>query len=130
MNLAAKMLPTPTLLKVDCCGFKLGYAIGVGLMSFAVAASDSYSPNPDSDRTQLYWGDLHLHTSNSADAYTMGSRITPETAYRFAKGEVVQAGNGMSVRPRYRHDFLAISDHAEYLSVYRCLLYTSPSPRD
>jgi hypothetical protein len=95
--------------------------LSAGVLTLAVAASESYSPNPDSDRTQLYWGDLHLHTSNSADAYTMGSRITPETAYRFARGEVVQAGNGMSVRPRYRHDFLAISDHAEYLSVYRLL---------
>ena len=121
MNLVVKLLSTPTPLKVHLSALKLGFAISVGLMSLAVAASDSYSPNPDSDRTQLYWGDLHLHTSNSADAYTMGSRITPETAYRFARGEVVQAGNGMSVRPRYRHDFLAISDHAEYLSVYRLL---------
>ncbi len=121
MNLVVKLLSTPTPLKVHLTALKLGFSISVGLMSLAVAASDSYSPNPDSDRTQLYWGDLHLHTSNSADSYTMGSRITPETAYRFAKGEVVQAGNGMSVRPRYRHDFLAISDHAEYLSVYRLL---------
>lgn len=102
-------------------GLQTGLTLSAGVLTLAVAASESYSPNPDSDRTQLYWGDLHLHTSNSADAYTMGSRITPETAYRFARGEVVQAGNGMSVRPRYRHDFLAISDHAEYLSVYRLL---------
>ena len=108
-------------LKACCTIAKLAGALGIGTLSLALAANDSYSPNPDSDRTQLYWGDLHLHTSNSADAYTMGSRITPETAYRFARGEVVQAGNGMSVRPRYRHDFLAISDHAEYLSVYRLL---------
>ncbi len=100
---------------------QLSLTIAVGAISSAVIAGDSYSPNSDSTRTQLYWGDLHLHTSNSADAYTMGSRITPETAYRFARGEMVRAGNGMSVRPRYRHDFLAVSDHAEYLSVYRLL---------
>lgn len=92
-----------------------------GLGSPRVTADISYSPNAAAQTTQLYWGDLHLHTSNSADAYTMGSRITPDTAYRFARGELVEAGNGMPVRPRYALDFLAISDHAEYLSVYRLL---------
>ena len=115
------MPSTLTQSKARAFILKAGWGLGVCAMSLGATASDSYSPNADSNRTQLYWGDLHLHTSNSADAYTMGSRITPETAYRFAKGEVVQAGNGMSVRPRYRHDFLAISDHAEYLSVYRLL---------
>ncbi len=87
----------------------------------ALVSGESYSPNTDPTLTQLYWGDLHLHTRNSADAYTMGSRVTPETAYRFARGEIISAGNGMAVRPRYPLDFLAISDHAEYLSVYRLL---------
>ena len=108
-------------LKACCKMLKVGVALNIGTLSLALAASASYSPMPNSNRTQLYWGDLQLHTSNSADACTMGSRIIPETAYRFATGEVVQAGKGMSVLPRYRHDFLAISNHAEYLSVYRLL---------
>ena len=101
--------------------FGIVLMVAVALWSVGLDADTSYSPNTDPQRTQLYWGDLHLHTSNSADAYTMGSRITPDTAYRFARGEQVIAGNGMPVRPRYPLDFLAISDHAEYLSVYRLL---------
>lgn len=83
--------------------------------------SGSYSPNVSSSRTQLYWGDLHLHTALSADAYTMGGRATPEIAYRFARGEPVVAGNGMALKARYPLDFLAITDHAEYLSIYSLL---------
>ena len=97
------------------------------IASTAVSAADSdlaarsYSPNVDPIRTQLYWGDLHLHTALSADAYTMGSRATPEMAYRFARGEPVVSGNGMALKARYPLDFLAITDHAEYLSVYSLL---------
>ena len=37
--------------------------------------------------TNLYWGDTHLHTSNSMDAYFFANRDgTPEAAYRWAKG--------------------------------------------
>src|SRR5579871_4832674 len=37
-----------------------------------------------------YYGDLHLHTSYSFDAYLNGTGIDPDQAYRFAKGEVVR----------------------------------------
>ena len=92
----------------------------------AFANADSYSPNFSENRTQLYWGDLHLHTALSADAYTLGSRILPETAYQFARGETITAGNGMQVRGRYPMDFLAITDHAEYLSIYKLLDQNDP----
>jgi len=37
--------------------------------------------------TQVYWGDTHLHTSVSMDAGAFGARLSPEDAYRFARGE-------------------------------------------
>ena len=36
---------------------------------------------------QVFWGDLHIHTSLSSDAFTMGVRAVPNDVYRFAKGE-------------------------------------------
>jgi hypothetical protein len=61
-----------------------------------------------------YFGDTHVHTSYSLDAYIAGTRLTPADAYRFAKGETMVA-NGQSYRLGRPLDFAAISDHAENL---------------
>ncbi len=78
----------------------------------------SYSPYVDqSYPTQVYWGDTHVHTALSADAYAMGVKLTPDDAYRFAKGEMVTADNGQKAQLRRPLDFLMIADHAENLGV-------------
>jgi hypothetical protein len=68
---------------------------------------------------QLLWGDTHLHSSYSPDAYMAGNRSAdPDTAYRYAKGEPVihpYARNRVQINEPL--DFLVVSDHAEYLGV-------------
>ena len=46
-----------------------------------------------------YWGDTHLHTDNSIDAFGFGVRLGPEDALRFARGEEVTATTGAKPRP-------------------------------
>jgi hypothetical protein len=66
--------------------------------------------------TNLYWGDTHLHTSNSIDAFDMGDRsISPVEAFRFARGEHLVSETGVKVKLRRPLDFLVVADHAEYL---------------
>jgi hypothetical protein len=43
---------------------------------------------------QVYWGDTHLHTSNSLDAFAFGNRLGSEAALRFARGERVTSSTG------------------------------------
>lgn len=62
---------------------------------------------------QAYFGDLHVHTSWSTDAYNGGNRVGPEAAYRFARGEPVQLPNGIVTQLAVPLDFTAITDHAE-----------------
>ncbi|GAB5452011.1 MAG: DUF3604 domain-containing protein [Halioglobus sp.] len=92
------------------------------LPAFVVAAkaplADAYSPYAGRDYpTQVYFGDTHHHTSNSGDAFMNGDRLTPEQAYRFARGEEVVSSTGVPVRLSRPMDFLVISDHAEGLGV-------------
>nr|MCH9686278.1 DUF3604 domain-containing protein [Deltaproteobacteria bacterium] len=71
----------------------------------------------------VYWGDLHVHTSYSFDAWLHDVRIDPEQAYRFAKGEAVELppfdadGNPtQTVQLDRPLDFAAVTDHAEFLA--------------
>jgi hypothetical protein len=93
---------------------------------------------PCSHRNSLrnvYFGDLHVHTRYSFDAYLWDTRTSPMQAYRFARGEPLALppldanGNGTRVvrlgRPL---DFAAVTDHAEFLGeVESCSLPGSPS---
>jgi hypothetical protein len=64
--------------------------------------------------TRVFWGDTHLHTSNSPDAGFSGNTLGPEMAYRFARGEEVTSSTGLRVKLVRPLDFLVVADHAEY----------------
>ncbi len=72
-----------------------------------------------------YWGDTHLHTDNSVDAFGFGVRLGPEDALRFASGEEVTATTGMSAQLARPLDFLVIADHSDGLGATR-RLYDAP----
>lgn len=64
-----------------------------------------YSTPVRENHTNLYWGDLHLHSKLSADAYILQTRLTKDQAFKFARGETVQADNGMPAKLRRPLDF-------------------------
>lgn len=74
---------------------------------------------------QVFWGDTHLHTSNSVDAFGFGTRLDPEAALRFARGEEVTATTGTKAKLARPLDFLVISDHAEGIGATKAL-YDAP----
>jgi hypothetical protein len=75
--------------------------------------------------TKLLWGDTHLHTSNSIDAFGFGVKIGPEEALRFARGEEVKSTMGLQAKLDRPLDFLVIADHSGGLGATRAL-YDAP----
>ena len=74
----------------------------------------SYSPYAARNfPNELLWGDSHLHTGISFDAGASGCILTPEEAYRFAKGEEVESSYGIPVRLSRPLDWLAVTDHTD-----------------
>ncbi|MBW8785817.1 MAG: DUF3604 domain-containing protein [Novosphingobium sp.] len=82
----------------------------------AVAPLPIPSGGPETRRA--LFGELHLHTGYSFDAYAlMGSRTEPETAYRFGEGRPVLYEGQTVQRPRPL-DFMAVTDHSEFLGTF------------
>ena len=73
--------------------------------------------------TTLLWGDTHLHTSYSFDAFlNQNQSADPDTAYRWAKGQpVIHPYNRTRVQIDTPLDFLVVSDHAELMGVIRAI---------
>ena len=86
-------------------------------------AGQHYSPAAEqSYPNTVYWGDTHLHSNLSIDAYTKGNRnLGLDAAYRFAKGDAVQASNGMMAKRKRPLDFLVIADHASNMGLMQHL---------
>ena len=66
-----------------------------------------------------YFGDLHVHTALSFDAWLVGTRRTPDEAYAFGKGAAIEHASGFAMRMKKPLDFLAVADHAFYLGMMR-----------
>ncbi|MEO1334537.1 MAG: DUF3604 domain-containing protein, partial [Myxococcota bacterium] len=70
--------------------------------------------NPQRD---VFFGDLHVHTALSFDAWVFDVRTMPADAFRFAQGQSIEhpLGGSSTVRLARPLDFAAVTDHAEYL---------------
>ncbi|MGE4652829.1 MAG: DUF3604 domain-containing protein [Myxococcota bacterium] len=70
--------------------------------------------NPDRN---AYFGDLHVHTTYSFDAFSFGTTATPNDAYRYAMGEPLEHPAGFEMKLREPLDFYAVTDHALFLGL-------------
>jgi hypothetical protein len=108
--------------------FSTVFAVVLCVLAGLAAAQDTpgvlppanvvYSPYSDQNfPDQVFFGDTHLHTAFSPDAGLIGATLTPDDAFRFARGEKVISSTGVPARLARPLDFLVVSDHAENLGL-------------
>ena len=96
------------------------------VVDFSVEKKDSSKtkPKPNKDRNP-YYGDLHVHTKYSFDAYVFGVTASPDDAYRYAKGEGVKHPLGYEMKLREPLDFYAVTDHGFYMGMIQAYADTT-----
>jgi hypothetical protein len=111
------MKPTALIPAVALCGLA-GLAAAQDTPGVMPKPGAVYSSYPEQDfPDQVFFGDTHLHTAFSPDAGLIGARLTPDDAYRFARGETVTTSTGLRARLGRPLDFLVVTDHAENLGL-------------
>ena len=104
---------------------KFGVLALAGVASTIPSLTHAESCVTANDTTKtVYWGDLHVHTQYSLDAYAFGATATPADAYRYAKGEPLTLANGRTSQIDRPLDFAAVTDHAATFD----LLYLCTDP--
>jgi hypothetical protein len=73
------------------------------------------------------WGEQHLHTSWSGDAIAGGTRVGPDEALRYAKGEEITSSSGQRVRLSRPYDWMVVADHSDGLGVMAGVLAGDPA---
>ncbi|WP_274474784.1 DUF3604 domain-containing protein [Mangrovimonas aestuarii] len=79
--------------------------------------------NPNRD---VYWGDQHVHTAWSADAGAAGTRVGPEEALRFARGEEITSNTNKKAKLNRALDWVAITDHSDGAGVINAVIEGDP----
>ncbi len=95
--------------------FVLKVSLSGVLAVILASASALAEPNPERN---AYFGEEHIHTSWSVDAWVMGNRITgPADALKYAQGETIKHPMGFDIKIDTPLDFMGVTDHAEYVGV-------------
>lgn len=90
-------------------------ALVVLVTSLASGLAVATEKNPERN---AYFGETHLHTSWSVDAWVFGNRITgPADAYKYAKGETIKHPMDFDIKIDTPLDFMGVTDHSEYVGV-------------
>jgi hypothetical protein len=90
--------------------------LAVCIFGFAASAAHAQR-NPERD---AYFGETHIHTSWSVDAWVMGNRMTgPDDALKYAQGQTIKHPLGYDIKIETPLDFMGVTDHAEYVGVTR-----------
>ena len=103
------------------------FSIKDDFSDFALEDSQKDVVVPSNNNRDAFFGDLHVHTRYSFDAYIFGTTASPDDAYRYAKGGAIKHPLGFDMQLDAPLDFYAVTDHAAWLGMIRA--YADPDSK-
>ena len=99
----------------------MGRGLSSALLAMALCANAAAAEKIESHpEREAYFGETHVHTSWSFDAYIFGNHITgPAEAYKYAKGETIKHPLGYDIKIEKPLDWMGVTDHSEYAGTVR-----------
>ena len=88
---------------------------------------DGYSPYTRGYPQRVLFGDTHVHTALSNDAFGAGNKLGPDIAYQFARGDEIVTSHGEKVRLSRPLDFVVVADHAEAYTPFQQIAAGNPA---
>src|SRR5215510_4705979 len=90
--------------------------LGAGLMVLTAALGFAQ----ETPQRDVFFGETHVHTSWSFDAYIFGNHVTsPADAYKYALGEPIDHPVGYKIKITHPLDWMGVTDHSEYVGTIR-----------
>lgn len=94
-------------------GFKVQITLLVAFLFVTISAIAEEAP-----QRNAYFGETHLHTGWSLDAWLFGNRKTgPGDAYKYAQGQTIKHPLGFDISIKTPLDFMGVTDHSEYVGL-------------
>ena len=87
---------------------------------------EGYSPYAKDYPQRVYFGDTHVHTAISNDAFGAGNTLGIEEAYRFGRGDEVVTSHGERAQLNRPLDFMVVADHAEAYGAFQEIYKANP----
>ncbi len=116
-NVKLSFLACAWLLALSACSKNEEVPAPAAGTAAVVNAPDAALPPPNPDNN-AYFGDVHVHTGWSFDAFTNGSKTTPSDAYAWAQGRAITGSGGPDMQIKTPLDFYMVADHAEMMGVF------------
>ncbi|MFQ3457688.1 DUF3604 domain-containing protein [Bradyrhizobium sp. UFLA01-814] len=88
--------------------------LAAGIIGFVSLPAQAQQRNPERD---AYFGETHIHTGYSLDAWTFGNRGDPGDSYKYFKGQTIKHPLGYDIKIETPLDFAGVTDHSEYVGI-------------
>ena len=96
---------------------RLSACLGIALVAALSAPTSGLAQERNPDRN-AYFGEQHVHTSWSVDAWLFGNHLTgPDAALKYAQGETIKHPLGYNIKIEQPLDWMGVTDHSEYVGI-------------